>query len=65
MQSTDWSIMIMSHSDVSVVASLPDQQALTSVQILLPSFDFTSTSSGGQRSLPSRPEIPCTELTES
>jgi hypothetical protein len=38
---------------------------LTRVQILLLSSDFTLTSSDGQRLLPSKPEIPCTELTES
>jgi hypothetical protein len=38
---------------------------LTSEQILLPNSDFTLTSSDGRRLLPSKPEIPCTELTES
>ncbi len=40
-------------------------QVLTIEQILLPSSDFTLISSDGQRLLPSKLEIPCTELTES
>jgi hypothetical protein len=38
---------------------------LISEEILLPNSDFILTSSDGQRLLPSRLEIPCTELTES
>ena len=64
MQSTDWSIMIMLHSDVSTACSYK-LQALNLEQILLQNFDFTLTNSDGQRWLPSRLEIPCTELIES
>jgi hypothetical protein len=61
MPSTDWNIMIMLRSDVSTTC-LFDLYLLTPEKILLPNSDFTLTNSDGQRLLPSKLEIQCTEL---